>query len=444
MIKKLRQRFIFVSMLSVFLVLAIIMGAINISNYMGAANRADELAAYLLENGGHFPSVSEFLPLTPVGDGFSPEKRFEAPGSQEAVNAPSQSNVRSAPFFGPGSRHGFSYETPFETRFFTVLFSDGSTVSEINLGNIFAVSEEDASSMAQLAVSQGRDRGYIGGYRYLVGEADGGGKMAVFVDNSRELSSAGFFLRSSVLISIIGIIAVFILVLALSRRVISPIAESYEKQKRFITDASHELKTPLTVIDASAEVIALEQGESDWTQSIRAQVKRLTELTSSLVALSRMDENESRLIMTDFSLSDAVSEASEPFSALAASCGLSLQTDIEKNISYNGCERALRSLVSVLLDNAVKYSSENGVITLSLKRQGGKCVLCCKNPSASMKKGSHDELFDRFYRADASRSSETGGFGIGLSLARATVEAHKGKISARSDDGCSLTVTAHL
>ena len=430
MIEKLRRRFILVSMLSVFCVLVIIMGAINISSYVSATDKADELANYIFENDGHFPVSS--------GSSFKPSYKPEGTGAQNPAD------FSGTPPEGLGARHGFTSETPFETRFFTVRLSAAGAVSEINLGSIFAVTDSSAAELARLAASASKERGYAGGYRYLVRETPDGGKMAVFVDNHRELSAFKSFLRSSLLVSAAGILAVFFLVLALSRRVIRPIAESYEKQKRFITDASHELKTPLTVIEASAEVIAMEQGESDWIKTIRAQVKRLTELTNSLVALSRMDESDSRLIMTDFSLSDAVSEAAEPFLSLAASRGLTLELHIEKNLSYNGCEASLRQLVSVLLDNAVKYSSENGVISLSLKKQGGKAVLSCKNPAAPMKKGAHDELFRRFYRADDSRSSETGGFGIGLSLARATAEAHKGKISAHSEDGSSLTVTALL
>ena len=425
MIKKLRRRFILVSMLSVFCVLVIIMGAINISNYVSAAAKADELADYIFENGGRFPSFTK--DDKPQG---MPEGAESFPGG--------------TPPFALGSKHGFTPETPFETRFFTARLSAEDAVTEINLGSIFAVSNQEATAMAKDAASGSSLRGYKGGYRYLIGSLEDGSKMAVFVDNNRELSAFKSFLRASLLVSAAGILAVFFLVLALSKRVISPIAESYDKQKRFITDASHELKTPLTIIETSAEVIAMEQGESEWTLSIRSQVKRLTELTNSLVALTRMDELGSRLIMTDFSLSDAVMEAAEPFSSLAASRGLALELDIEKNLSYKGCESALRQLVSILLENAVKYSSPEGSITLSLRRQGGKMALTCKNPAAPMKKGSHDELFRRFYRGDASRSSAIGGFGIGLSLARATVEAHRGRISAFSEDGSSLTVTVLL
>lgn len=433
MINKLRARFVILSMLSVFCVLLIIMSAINISNYVSAADKADELASYIAENNGRFPSP------------FPNEKpSYKPSGTASDSSTANGSSSGSAPPEALGNRHGFTPETPFETRFFTVSLNSDGSISETNLGSIFAVTTEEAEKLSRDALSRSAEKGYSGSLRYLISEADSGGKLLVFIDNSRELSTFRSFLRSSLLVSAGGILAVFILVLSLSRRVIRPIAESYEKQKRFITDASHELKTPLTVIDASAEVIALEQGESDWTKTIRAEVKRLTELTNSLVALSRMDEDESRLLMTDFSLSDAVEESAEPLSALASSHGLTLETKIEKNLSYYGCETALRQLVSILLDNAIKYSAPGGSIALSLKKQGRSIILTCKNPVDFIEKGAHDELFRRFYRADDSRSSETGGFGIGLSLARATVEAHKGKINAHSDDGRSLTLTVIL
>ena len=445
MIKTLRLRFILVSMLSVICVLSVIMAAVNISSSKNSADKADELAAYIADHDGRFPSFS-----APAADPYKPSYKpsgtsfsvSDTDGSDTAAAPEAQADA--APPDGLGTKHGFTSETPFETRFFTVRLTSAGEVSEINLGSIFSVTDETAASLAQQAASKASDKGYTGGYRYLVREAEDGSKMVVFVDNHRELSSQKSFLRSSLLVSAAGILAVFFLVLALSRRVISPIAEAYEKQKRFITDASHELKTPLTVIDASAEVIAMEQGESEWISTIRSEVKRLTALTNSLVSLTRMDEADSHLVMTDFSLSDAVEETAEPFLSLAASRGLGLTLSIEKNLSYNGCESALRQLVSILLDNAVKYSADGGEIALSLKRQGGRLHLSCKNPTAPMKKGSHDELFRRFYRADDSRNSATGGFGIGLSLARATAEAHKGKILAVSEDGASLTVTAVL
>jgi signal transduction histidine kinase len=200
----------------------------------------------------------------------------------------------------------------------------------------------------------------------------------------------------------------------------------------------------LTIIDASTEVLELEQGENRWTNSIRNQVKRLASLTENLVSLTRMGESENALTQVDFSLSDAVSEVAETFVAPARTNGKSIEMDVEQNISFTGDESAVRRLVSILLDNAIKYSSAGAAIKLSLKRQGKYAVITCANPVDSIAKGDLDVFFERFYRGDSSRGEQTAGYGIGLSMARAIVTAHKGRITARSDDGESVVITAQL
>ena len=233
--------------------------------------------------------------------------------------------------------------------------------------------------------------------------------------------------------------------LLFSRRAIQPIADAYEKQKHFITDAGHELKTPLAVISANTEVLEMTQGESEWTQSIRNQVGRLAELTNDLVSLARMDERDSRMLMTDFSLSDAVSESLAPFVAVAGQRGKPIQTDIQEGLTLCGNEEAIRRLVGILADNAIKYGAEGGEIRITLRSAGRGMVFQTRNRvETPIKKGAHEELFERFYRGDASRSSKVAGYGIGLSMARAIVAAHRGKISAASEDGASLAITVTL
>jgi len=407
MISSIRKRFILITMCSLLAVLSVIMGFINITGYLNITDRADALLTYLADHGGYFPK---------------PDKPNEKPT-------------------GHGSR--FSSEAPFETRYFSVTISDVGEALEINTGNIFAVSTESAAEYARKVWESRAEYGYQDQYRYI-SRAVSSGTIMIFLDNSRELNAFQTFLKASIFASLVGILAVFILVMLLSRRAIKPIAESYEKQKRFITDAGHEIRTPLSIIDANTEVIEIECGESEWSKSIRNQVRRLTELTNSLVALSRMDETDSALVITEFSLSDAVIESASPFMALAKTNGKQIYTDVAKKISYTGDEQALRQLVGILLDNAIKYSSDDSDIFLSMVSQGKAVILSCENSVDAIEKGSRSELFDRFYRGDKSRNSENGGYGIGLSLAQATVEMHKGKIFAKSEDGKTLMITAVL
>jgi signal transduction histidine kinase len=325
-----------------------------------------------------------------------------------------------------------------------VTLSTNGEVSQIDTGKIAAIDTSDASDYATSLYHRNKTVGFIDCYRYRCVTTQDNSIMYIFVNCERELSTFHNFLIASVGISFIGLILVVLLVILLSKRIVRPVAESYEKQKRFITDASHEIKTPLTIIDANTEVIEMTAGESQWTQSTRKQIARLTALTEKLVFLSRMDEESTRLEMADFSISDAVIDTAEPFVALAASRGKTLSLEVEPDITFSGNEGTIRQLVSLLLDNAIKYSPEDGSICLNFHRRGKNVVLAVRNTVDNITPGRHDEFFERFYRSDASRNQKTGGHGIGLSVAHAIVMAHKGKISAKSEDGHSLSIHVTL
>ena len=220
--------------------------------------------------------------------------------------------------------------------------------------------------------------------------------------------------------------------------------ESIRKQKRFITDASHELKTPLTIIDANTEIMEMESGESQWTKSTRKQIQRLTGLVQQLVTLSRLDEEKGLQDIAEFDLSEAVSESVQPYGALAQTKEKHLTLNIEGGLMYTGDEKSIRQLSGILMDNAVKYSSEKGNITLTLKKKGKKILLEIYNDADGLPQGKLDVLFERFYRLDSSRNSGTGGSGIGLSVAKAIVQAQKGKITAENKTGNGLTITVLL
>jgi len=407
MIKKIRRKFIIIAMASIFTVLFGILGVINITNYHNINNRADRILSILIENGGKFPK-----PDKPMGE-----------------------RDRLPPDISP--------EVPFETRYFSVFFDNSGNIYASNTGSIAAVSNESALNYAKEAYSSGKKSGFYENYKYKIAKYNDG-TFIIFLDCGRDFDTFHTFLTVSIFVSFVGIILVFILVLVLSQIAIKPIAESYEKQKQFITDASHEIRTPLTIIDANTEIAEIKTGENKWTQSTRQQIKRLTELTSTLIALARMDEGNTKILMTDFSLSNAVLEATEPFMSLAQVQGKSLEINVERDISYFGDENALRQLLSILLDNAMKYSNDKASIKLTLKRNGKKRELTVFNTVDNIKQGNHSEFFDRFYRGDISRNAEMAGYGIGLSLAKSIAENHKGNISAKSDDGKSLTITVLL
>lgn len=444
MLKKLRYQFIAIAMCSMAAVLLLLIGGINVANYINVNRTANLRLDLLSENGGSFPRTG-MLTDTPFPEG-EPPMNAEPPAELDAFPTPNM------PFDGDRRRDRFanmSAETPFETRFFTVVLKSDGTVMTVDTGQIAAVSTADAGEYAVTLWTKDKKEGYVGFYKYRAistsGTSDEENIMYIFLDCQRELTSFRSFLLISVAASLLGMLLVFLLVVYFSKRLVKPVAESYEKQKLFITDASHELKTPLTIIDANTEVLEMVAGESEWTTSIHNQIKRLNSLTQKLVFLSRMDEgNAETLTMLDFSLSDAVEETAAPFEAVATTQGKTLSLSIAPDISYHGDEASIRQLVSLLLDNAMKYSTNKGSIRLTLQANGKNKVLTVWNTAQGLSPGRQDALFDRFYRLDASRNSATGGFGIGLSVAQAIVNAHKGKITAKSEDGESILFTVVL
>lgn len=247
------------------------------------------------------------------------------------------------------------------------------------------------------------------------------------------------------LLALLGLLSVFVLLLLLSRRMVRPVAESYEKQKRFITDAGHELKTPMTIISADADLAEMECGENQWISDIRRQAQRLTGLTNDLIYLSHMDEEQPKLQRIEFPISDVAEEMAQSFQSLAKSQEKEFSAYIQPMLPFTGDEKAIRQLLSILLDNALKYSPVGGHLELRLEKQGRAIALAVSNTSAQpVDRDKLPHLFDRFYRTDQSRNSETGGYGLGLSIARSIVLAHKGKIRAESADGQTLTFLIHL
>lgn len=422
--RRLRRKFILVAMGAVTAVLTLIIAGINIVNYSHVCKMADARLGYILADKGSID--------------WGDESKDDPANGKDAGD--SQAGVRIRHF------EGMTAESPFDTRYFTVSIAGGQ-VTDVNTARIAAVGAKRAASIAAKLHSKGWVSGFSGNYRYTTDVQDDE-TTYVFVDCSRELTSFHSFLSASVAISCIGWLAVLAIVAGASGAVIRPMVESYSKQKRFITDASHEIKTPLAVIDAANEVQEIESGESEWTQSIHEQVARLTALTERLVFLARMDEGSAGFTMTSIDLSEAVDKAAAPFESVAVSRGKRLSTSIASGVRAHADAAAVAQVVELLLDNATRYASEGSVIELSLRavsRGAGKgsAELVVSNAVDELPEGDLDRLFDRFYRADVSRSSKTGGSGVGLSVVRAIAEAHGGSASV-CGHGNQITFTVRL
>lgn len=319
---------------------------------------------------------------------------------------------------------------------------NGFSIAKVdNVGKIIKAYRDDTLVPDQAALQnkviqaleKDEDSGFIDSYRYLKVETEVG-NLILFLNCQREIDSYESFAQNSILISIIVIVSVLLLIIMISKRVIAPIQQSYTKQKQFITDASHELKTPLAIISSNADVLEMENGDSKWTNNIHNQVDRLTSLVNSLVVFSRMEEKDT-VERARFNLSDALKSRIEDFSELADFQKRYLITDIDENISYYGEQASIIQLMDILLENAIKYAPVEGDILVKLKRNKKLAFLTVSN-KADVKKGDLSKVFDRFYRLDESRNSAVKGYGIGLSMAKLITEKHKEIIKAYApEDG---------
>jgi signal transduction histidine kinase len=423
MIQQLRKKFIVVAMCSMIAVLAVIVGSLNVASYCSLVERADRILHMLADNDGRFP------------DNYPGRKQ-----SAETEDKREEQNRRLQP---SDAFKGLSAETPYDTRFFSVLLSQKGEAVSVDTGRIAAVQTQEAITYAQTIWSGGQEKGFWQTYRFLRQQTEDSSECRIiFVDCGNELSSFRTLALSSLGMSLLGIAAVFVLVMIFSRRVFIPVEESYARQKQFVTDASHELKTPLTIISANVDILEMEGQENQWTASIRNQVKRLRKLTEQMVTLSRMEE-EDKLQLAECSLADLAAEAAALFAPLAKAQDKKLTLDIQEVPACRGDEEKLRQMLSLLLDNALKYTPEQGEICLKLEpaKKAGRARITLWNTvgeESGITPGRQDMLFERFYRPDASRSSKTGGSGIGLSIVKTIVERHHGKISAMSEDGHSI------
>ena len=406
MIYKLQKRFILICTVSVLAVIALVFSIILILNISSMNKNMDMLADRVSEGGGNFPGSMQEKPHP---------------------NKTPPKNEQDFAFITP--------ETPFSTRHFTVFFDKQGAVARTNTEAIYSITDEVAVEYAKSVLDNKDARGWIDNYRYKVFATDMGTGV-VFVDGSMSRSSlmqsmtiAGFVLLGCAAL-------VLILIFLLSKKAVKPIAESYEKQKQFITDANHELKTPLTLILANLDIAEGELGQNEWLDDIRSEGHRMTELVNQLVALSRMDEEGQPLKVTEVAFGRLVADTVSEFEPLAKERGKGLAANVEDDLTCFGDEALLRRLIGILMDNAIKYCDNEGEIRVNLHK-GRKIVLTVENTYAAVQELELNRLFDRFYRADKARKF-TGGYGVGLSMAKAIVEKHKGEITAYQKDATHI------
>lgn len=324
-------------------------------------------------------------------------------------------------------------KTPNNNGFSIAKIDENKNVIRSYRDDVLIKGKDDLQKLVTDAVNESSTSGYVGTYRYLKVNNDAG-NLVLLLNTQRDLDSFHAFMRNSIIVSSIVILSVFILLVLISKKVIAPIQQSYQKQKQFITDASHELKTPLAIIRSNTDVLELENGDSKWTKNIQNQVDRLTSLVNSLVVFSRMEEKDTAE-KVKFNLSESLHARIDDFEELASFQKKHIIADIDNNIYYRGEQQAIVQLMDILLENAIKYATKETNINVTLKKNKKYAMMKISN-QANVKKGDLRKVFDRFYRLDESRNSTVKGYGIGLSMAKLIAEKHKEVIKAYApDDG---------
>lgn len=322
-------------------------------------------------------------------------------------------------------------EAPFSARYFKVIILNDNV--SVDLRRVATVSEEEALLAYQTVK---KDKGFYNSYYYKK-IVQTNKTIYVFMESSMERQSFNTFMLISILVSLGGLILISSLVIIFSKIVTKPILDSYQAKKEFVTNINHEIKTPIAIIKATNEVIEMENGPSEWTRMIDKETVRMDELLKKIMFISKLDEDNYKLTKVSMSISDVAQEVSESFNVLASSNGKQIETKIEPNLMITGEVSMIGELISTLLDNAIKYASDNSIIKLNLYAHGKYICLDVLNNVDKIEPGDHNYLFERYYRKE-DMSKHKQGYGLGLSIAKTITELHGGKIKAISDDDHSI------
>ncbi len=410
-IHALRRKFIIIAMLSFLLVMVFIGTVINIMSYTVTVRSIKSTLNNIKESEGKMNDAPE------VGEGDMPfmPTFFDA--------------------FSPKYRHNHYFMIVYDSQNNVTLFSSNAiNDSELQL----------VQKYAQQIMEDDKTFGSYGVYYFQKEDKNDGSATLIILDCTSEISTSKRLLGATVITCIAALIIAFILVRIFSWRLIQPEIENSERQKQFITNASHELKTPLAVIRANTELLEVTGGENEWTKSTLNQVDHMNGLIQNLVMIAKAEEREDKSKLAEINASETAEQTVAPYKALAEQTGKTLKTDIEKDVMVTSDESKLRQIITILVDNAIKYCDDNGEVAVSLnpiKHGQLRMKLVVSN---SYKDGAGidcNRFFDRFYREDQSHNIDKGGYGIGLSIAESICRQYGGNIKAAWKDGIiSFTV----
>lgn len=406
MFRKLRIRFIAIASLAILLVLFSVVGVLNSARHVQTVDEINKILNLLADNGGSFPSISKTT--SELGDTVSTD-------------------------------------TLFPYRYFSAKINQNGNIISMNSSNISDLSDQQVEEFLVKASKSRNTRDDFSfnhhTYSYLVTE-DKGVKSIVVLDSTNQFNDNMTLVHLSVWMSGISFVFFVLVISIVSGKVIKPFIRNYERQRRFITNAGHELKTPLAIISANNELVELMNGESEWTKSTNDQIQRMTGLINGLVAMARLEE-QPEVVLTDLNFSEIAEDAAEDFKGPVIKDGKNFVMDIQPNIHVKAEEKSLFELVTLLVDNANKYCDPGGTVSVVLsKGRLSKAKLEISNTYAEGKDVDYSKFFERFYREDESHNNQKSGYGIGLSMARTMVKLFKGNISVNyKDDTITFVVS---
>ena len=425
MIKRLQRRMTLLVIAVLILVSAGIVLAIHLSDVQNITAQAEASLAVLAEENG---DLSPGEMSEPVGRKLDRGADTNQPGI--GGQPPEIRNGREAAAAGLGNTY-------------TITLNGDGTVASWTSERTDLYSDDQIAAMAAEILGEGRESGRIGTQFFRIISSNGETKLLV-LDARLDFLAASNTLRSAILITAAACVLLSLLAWLLIRRMVKPVEEAFVRQKQFVSDASHELKTPLAVISANAEVLEQEIGENEYLGYIRSEIRRTDTLVQNLLTLARLDRNGANAEMKPFDLSHALLDVTLPFESTVYEAGKTLEMDIPDGISCTGNEEMIKQLAVILLSNALKYSDEHGRIRIGLSAEGKQRMIRVFNTGEPIRQEDQAKIFDRFWRADSSRCKETGGHGLGLAIARSIAEANHGEIAVESEAGKGTAFTVTL
>lgn len=423
MIKEVQRKFILTAMIAISILIVSLLGAINIINVGRVKNENQRLLDMLSRDEGIAPPKDD---MEPVSDEPAPQSDYHRKGDREVAPGITEDAAKAA-------------------RFFIVRLDEDNQVVHVNIDNISSVSEEEAADYAVWALGRDDTQGKKDSFIYKISDSKvGNGKTVVFLKTSSSTKSIVDVVLISLGIGVLGWLVMLVIVVALSKKAIRPIGENIERQKQFVTDAGHEIKTPLAIILANTEALELHQGESKWSTNIKSQTHRLNGLMNELLTLSKLDENTVNTACSETDISRILRSQIASFSESAALKGNSFNADIKDGLCIRADEESIIRLLGILLDNAIKYSTDKSKIDVKLGAHKSGPELCIVNECERLPEVQPDKLFDRFYRGDSARTQKNGGYGIGLSIAKGIVDKYGGRISCEYPEGNKIKFVVRL